>query len=291
MRLSRTTTLLWCTLVPVTAQEAVRRAPAAEPPPAALQRATLDAEAACRNLLAYPHAFTGTVRFVAGRKPAIGDDAEVAFRGAWHDGLEFLQLGEHSVLTHGDRQLVSEAGGEWKLPQGDAPDCPFSPVMVAKHLAAATVEAWEPTAHCDRPAVRIRASWSGDAADHLLHEAHHPAAKTEALLERFPLIRQRQPDRVRVDATVCIDPASRSFYGAVLRVAVLDVRERPAEEPPPPCPDGLLPLPRATLLEYSAAVSVVGPNEVQVPQLDDTMRERLAWPPAQAPAAAPPVRR
>ena len=107
-----------------------------------MQRAADDALDACRNLLALPHSFTGTVRFDPLRKPTTGDEEEITVRCGCHNGLELLQLDKHSVLKHGEKQLVSAEGGPWTLPQGESPYCPFTPVALARFLGTATIDAY-----------------------------------------------------------------------------------------------------------------------------------------------------
>jgi hypothetical protein len=273
--------LLCCLSLPLAAQqpaepEAARRAE---------RRAAEDALEACRRLDQQPLAFTGTCRFGATRLDE--DDAVTPFRGAWQHGLALLHLREHTVLTCGDRQLVSKDGGDWTLPQGDAPDLPLSPRALARHLPHATLDGAEPVFLDGRPALRVHAVWTQDAAAALLQETNHPSPPAQRILERMPdILEQQPPERACVDATICFDPATRTLRSATLRVALLTGEERPEHDEPPVAAAGLPALRSPPVLEYTCTLTLVPLDEVPFPRLDDALCERLAWsPPAPAPAA------
>ncbi|MBL8728157.1 MAG: hypothetical protein JNM25_06990 [Planctomycetes bacterium] len=276
-----------CGLAPLAAQRPVDAGDVER----TLRRASDDTHTACRDLLEQPVAFTGSCRFVAGR--AFPDDDEpIAFRGAWQQGLALLELGQHTVLTHGPHQVVRTEGGAWTPPQGDAPDLPFSPRTLAQHVAAAHLDAAEPVFLDGRPAMRVHAVWAGAAAAALLQDCYHPHSQAQQVLERLPKIVQAQtPERVCVDAAVCFDPATRTLRSLVLRAALLDGNELRDGDEPPPAPEGLPVLPRARLLEYTFVIQVVPLAEVPLPELDADLRQRLAWPPPAAPPAPTPAPR
>ncbi len=252
------------------------------------RRTADDVAAACRQMLEQPLAFAGTCRFTPGDAAFPADDQPIPFRGAWHQGLALLQLRQHEVLTHGDRQLVARDGAGWTLPQGDAPDLPFSPRALASHLATATLGDAEPVFLDGRPAMRVHAVWNAQAAAALLHDSYHPQPQAQQILERLPGILQRQdPARVCVDAAICFDPATRTLRSAVLRAALLGADDLRAGDDSPPAPDGLPALTRERLLEYTFALTLLPLDEVPFPELDATLRERLAWAPSVPPATRP----
>jgi len=241
----------------------------------AQQRAAADVQEACRKLLLEPHAFTGTCTFRSGREDT---ETTVAYQGAWQDGVALFSQGEHSVLTHGERQLVRVRDRAWTLPQGDAPDCPLELRELAAHLPHATIESCQASSHADRPAMRAHAVWTGVPAGELAAKTAVPHAKCQALLETMPTLQKRIPDRVVVDATICFDPATKSLLAATLRIALLDAEERPADQAPPPAPAGLPPLPRTSLAEFGFDLTVQQPAKVPMPELDAKLRTMLALP-------------
>jgi hypothetical protein len=274
-----------CLGPPVTAQQ--RDEPGGEQ--RALRRATDDALIACREVLLHPMAFTGSCTFSAGRAGFADDVEPIPFRGAWHEGLLLFHLRQHTVLSHGERQLVRVGDAGWTPPQGDAPDLPFSPRTLAQQVAAACIDTAEPVFLDGRPALRVHAVWTGSAATALLRDSYHPQAQVQQILERMPTILERQPaERVCVDAAICYDPATRTLRSFVVRAALLDGNAPRADDAPPPAPAGLPPLPRAPLLAYTFTGTLVPLTDVPMPELDAAMRERLAWPPAAQPAAAAP---
>jgi hypothetical protein len=259
------------------AQTSEPRAPQPQPPapaavPRAQQRASDDAQAACRNFLLEPHAFTGTCRFNPYRGGGAAEDT-VRFRGAWKDGVELFSMDNHSVLTHGPRQVVRVLDRPWTPPQGDAPDCPLSPRVLATHLPTATIKSCQATSHADRPAMRVHAVWTGKEAGALAVETSVPHAKGTALLESMPALLKRVPDRVVVDATICFDPATRTLLAATLRIALLGEAEPPDE--PPPVPLGLPALTKEGLANFTFDVVVQQPTLVPMPVLEDARLRAL----------------
>jgi hypothetical protein len=230
---------------------------------------------ACRKLLLEPHAFTGSCTFRTGREATA---TTVAYQGAWQDGVALFTSGEHAALTHGERQLVRVRDRAWTLPQGDAPDCPLEPRVLAADLVHATIKSCEATSHADRPAMRVHAVWTGKEAGQLAVKAAVPHGRCQALLESMPALQKRMPDRVVVDAAICFDPATKSLLAATLRVALLDETEWPADQERPPCPAGLPPLPRVSLAEFAFDVAVQQPGKVPMPQLDAKLRTMLGLP-------------
>src|SRR5262245_44381670 len=111
----------------------------------AQQRATDDVQEAGRKLLLEPHAFTGTCTFRTSRIDAPA--SAVAYEGAWQDGVALFAMDERSTLTHGERQIVRVRNRAWTLPQGDAPDCPLEPRVLAAHLPHATIKSFAATSH------------------------------------------------------------------------------------------------------------------------------------------------
>lgn len=255
------------------------------------QRAADDVAAACQALAAQAIAFTGSCRFTT-RNGSMADDAEaIPFRGAFDRGLALLHILDFTVLAHGAQQVQRTGEGAWTRPQGDAPDLPFSPRVLARHVATATMRSPQPVFVDGRPAVRVHAGWTGDAAAALLRETCHPNGKTQQILEHMPdLVRRDDGRRGCVDATICFDPATRSLRSVVLRVALLQDEElRPGEEADP-APEGMPALSRRALLEFTFAVTLVPREQVPMPTVDDSLRERLHWPPPPPPTPVEPQR-
>lgn len=280
--------LLCCLALPLAAQQPAEASSAAN----AQRRASDNALAACERLEEQPLAFTGTCLFAAGRATFPGSGGEpIPFRGAWQHGLGLLELRQHTILTHKGRQMVAVDGGDWTLPQGDAPDLPFSPRALARHLPNATIDGAEATFLDGRPAMRVHAVWTGAAAADLLKDATHPTPAAQRILERLPKILTRQPaERTCVDAAIWFDPATRTLRAVTVRAALLAADDLPLEEDPPPAPDGLPTLRREPHLEYTVSLTMVPCAEVPFPRLDDEMRQRLAWSPPDPTPAAPTVR-
>lgn len=257
---------------------AQEQAPPPAPSPAvtrAQQRAADDVQEACRKLLLEPHAFTGSCAFLTGRERT---ETTVAYRGAWQDGVALFAVDEHSVLTHGERQIVRVRDRAWTLPQGDAPDCPLEPRVLAAHLPHATIKACEATSHADRPAMRVHAVWTGKPAGELTAKTAVTGGTCQALLESMPALLKRMPDRVVVDAMICFDPATKSLLATTLRIALLDVTEWPADRERPPTPAGLPPLSRVSLAEFAFDLTVQRPAKVPMPELDGALRTMLGLP-------------
>jgi len=281
--------LLCCLSMPLVAQqpaepEAARRAE---------RRAAEHALEACRRLDQQPLAFTGTCLFDAGQADIdVGAGAgRIPFRGAWQHGLALLHMRDHTVLTCRDRQLVAKDGGDWTLPQGDAPDLPLSPRALARHLPHATLDGAEPVFLDGRPALRVHAVWTEHAAAALLQETYHPSPPAQRMLERLPEILEQQPaERACVDATICFDPATRTLRSATLRVALLTGEELREHDEPRIAAAGLPALRSPAMFEYTFSLTLVPLDLVPFPPLDDALCERLAWSPPTPAPAAPTVR-
>jgi hypothetical protein len=165
------------------------------------------------------------------------------------------------------------------LPQGDAPDCPFAPTVLARHLAAATIDAWSASSHDDRPALRVHAVWKDKAAAALLGELAMPDAKADRLLESLAtMVKKPGNEQIVVDASVFFDPATRSLLGATLRAALLQPDEPRETDEPPPCPAELPPLKKSLWLQFVYEVGVLPAAKEPMPALDATTRERLGLP-------------
>lgn len=262
--------------------------PAAAPPAVAkpvqrgLQRATEDVQAVGRNLFAGNHAFAGSVAILVCPGLAQPPLEAVAYRGCNQDSLRLLRLGDHCVLTAGDRQLERRKDGPWTVPQGDAPDCPLRPSALAAHLATATITACEPTAEGGRPAMRVHAVWQGQTAAALVEETWVPHAKWRQMLERLPKMVQDDKDsRCVVDATLAYDPAMKQLYSASLRVAMTIPSSKPLTLPDteaPPLPEGLPPLANEMMFQFLFQVAMLPAAQEPMPQLDAALRAKLGLP-------------
>lgn len=268
---------------------------AAQQPPAAAERAERraadDLQAACGVLLEQPIAFTGSCWM--GSLEGIGwtDAQAIPFRAAWDRDLSLLRLREFCVLTHGALQVQCTGDGPWTGPQGDAPDLPFSPRALARHIGTATIRSPMPVFVDGRPTMRVHAAWTGEAAAALVQEACHPEAKAQQMLERVPdLVRGRRSHDTVVDAAICFDPASRTLRSLVLRIVLQHNVDLPEGADPDPAPEGLPVLPRRALLQYAFVVNLVPIDQVPMPDLDEPLRQRLRWPPPLPPLAEPGVR-
>lgn len=247
----------------------------------ALQRAAHDAATACRALADATLAYSGTCQMttrMAGRVPA----EELAFTGAQKDGLRSFRLGDHHTLQHGDHILVSNGGGAFSRPQGDAPDCPFAPDVLAKHFDTGTVDAFVPTDFGGRPALRVHVVWTGNPAVALLRDLNHPSSRGATLLEALARRAEQtlqNPDTT-MEASVWFDPATKSAYAATLRFAFCP--DRAGRDGPLPKPkvdaDGLADLAFTPFLTcvWRTKIETFAPESL--PTLDAEMRGALQWP-------------
>ncbi|MBX3462985.1 MAG: hypothetical protein KF830_07430 [Planctomycetes bacterium] len=243
----------------------------------ALRRAADDALAAAQKLLAEPHAFHGDCTFRGG---PWSEPEPIPFRAAHHHGLDHLHLRQHTLLVHGERQLVRTGNGDWTLPQGDAGELPFAPRVLAHHLAAAQVESATPVFVDDRPAVRLHVRWTAAAAAALLDTAAHPDAPAQRCLERLSdSVVRAAPGQTWVDAAICFDPSARTLQSVVLRAAFLPADEPRERDEPPRAPAGLPPLPRPATAEFTFVVAIVPTKDVPLPDLDEALCRRLGWRP------------
>jgi len=271
--------------------------PATTPePPTPLQRATNDAAAACRGLADATFAYSGSCR-VTGELTKRAAADELKFTGAQRDGLEFFAVGEHRTLLHGERRLESARGDAWTRPQGDGPDCPFAPSLLARHFATGTVDAFLPTDFEGRPAVRVHVTWTRDAAVALLHDLHHPSSHVNGVLEALTnrVERTVQNADTTLEASLRFDPAAKRVYAATLRFAFCPNRGNPeAAAPAAFDADGLRSLGETPAFLCLWHVTIDVPGVPPLPELTPEMQKALAWPrEAPAPAAPepkPPVR-
>jgi hypothetical protein len=274
--------------------EAQPQAPHADQPALRTEsRATLraidDVQAACRHLLATDHSYTGsvTVAMVLG-EPGPDTTEAIPYRGSRRGSLNLLHLGTFTVLQNGDHQIErkgegaqnegAQNEGTWTEPQGEAPDCPMSPTSLAAHMPTATITTPTATSHADRPAMRVHAEWQGEAAAALLSELAMPRAGWQPLLERLPSIARKHGDRLCVDASIVYDPATKKVYAATLRLALLGPQAPPEDMESEAPPAGLPPLPKELLAELRFCVTVQPLEAVPMPELDETLRSRLALP-------------
>jgi len=272
---------LWQDPAPPTPPPA-KAAPTAPVPPA-LQRAIDGAQTAARNLLATDHAFTASVAMHAGPTAGLESAAEttepVAYRGAAQGPVQLFAIDKHAILTAGSKRLERVGDGAWTLPQGDAPDCPLSPTVLAAHLPAATIDGWSASSHGDRPALRVHAVWKDKAAAALLGDLSMPRAKSDRVLEALAtMVKKPGAEQIAVDASVFYDPATRSLQGVALRVALMQPEEPKETDDPAPCPAELPPLPKGLWLQFVFECTVQPAAKLPMPAFDGAMRERLGLP-------------
>lgn len=240
--------------------------------------------ASARALQRDDHAFSGTFSVAAGRDAGVPDTPPVEYRGAVSGAVHLLRLGEHTVLTHGQRQIERRGDAPFTVPQGEAPDCPLSPRALAAYATTATIGAVTAGSWHDRPAMRALLTWRGDAAAALVGEACCPAAKWRSLLDGMPnRLRKGEPERNDVSATVVFDPAMRTILAATVRFAVVGPDEPRDVDPEPPCPEGLPPLTKALWYQFVYTTEVLPKPAEPMPRLDEKDRERLGLPTAPAP--------
>lgn len=243
----------------------------------ATSRAIDDVQAACRHLLATDHAYTGSVSMALG-EPTPETPRTIAYRGSRRETLRLLRLDAFTVLQNGNHQIERKNEGAWSMPQGEAPDCPLAPASLAAHMPTATITAPTATAHADRPAMRVHAEWHEEAAAALLEELSVPHPKYNQLLERLPFLARKHGDRLWVDASVSYDPATKQIYAATLRVSLLSQEDPPEDQDPKDLPAGLPPLPKQMVGQFLFCFTMQPPEAEPMPELDETLRTRLALP-------------
>ncbi|MBL8751569.1 MAG: hypothetical protein JNK78_20620 [Planctomycetes bacterium] len=240
----------------------------------ALQRAVDDATVALGKLTTAPHAFAGTC------DSALPDIVlpKVVFTAARDGELSYFTVADHRVLQHGDQVMVSKANGPWSRPEGDAPECPWEPAMLARRLATAVVQEHAVTEFEGRPAIRIHLAWTNDAARRVIDDASHPTTRFAAILENIGRHANDAGEHLVVDACVVFDPATKVLYGCALRVEVMEPKASPSDEEEAekaPHPLGLPALPRRPAAYYVMTVAMRPVGEVPLPPLDESLRSAL----------------
>jgi len=257
-------------------------APTAAVPPA-LQRAIDGAQTAARNLLATDHAFTASaamhVGSTADQEPAAEVAEPVSYRGAAQGAVHLFAIHKHTILTAGNKRLERIGDGAWTLPQGDAPDCPLSPTVLAAHLPAATIDGWAASSYGDRPALRVHAVWQDKAAAALVGELSMPQAKGDRMLDALAtMVKKPGAEQITVDASVFYDPATRSLQGVALRIALMQPDAPKETDDPAPCPAELPALEKGLWFQFVFECTVQPAAKLPMPALDAAMRERLGLP-------------
>jgi hypothetical protein len=271
-------------------------APAAAPTPAAAGptavertpaerariRAITDLRLASEQLAANGHDFGGEVR-VFGPDSA---DAQLVFpfTGRGDGGLLLHRIGPFTVVTGEAGRQLEHGDGRWRKPDGAAPDCPLAPLPLLRAFVDAEVVHSEAAAFDERPALRVLATWRGDARKGLLDALAGPNAGLQGKLERIAGSLDLARDELVTDAVLHYDPATRRLLAATVRIAVFDPdRQGPGDPPRPPA--GMHPLVARPVLAFEFELVLTPAPKDPWPALDEAARRALE-PPARAAGAA-----
>ncbi len=260
------------------APTAVERTPAER----ARIRAITDLRLASEQLAANGHDFRGEVR-VFGPDSA---DAQLVFpfTGRGDGGLLLHRIGPFTVVTGEAGRQLEHGDGRWRKPDGAAPDCPLAPLPLLRAFVDAEVVHSEAAAFDERPALRVLATWRGDARKGLLDALAGPNAGLQGKLERIAGSLDLARDELVTDAVLHYDPATRRLLAATVRVAVFDPdRQGPGDPPRPPA--GMQPLIVRPILAFEFEVVLTPAPKDPWPALDEAARRALE-PPARAAGAA-----
>jgi hypothetical protein len=260
------------------APTAVERTPAER----ARIRAITDLRLASEQLAANGHDFRGEVR-VFGPDSA---DAQLVFpfTGRGDGGLLLHRIGPFTVVTGEAGRQLEHGDGRWRKPDGAAPDCPLAPLPLLRAFVDAEVVHSEAAAFDERPALRVLATWRGDARKGLLDALAGPNAGLQGKLERIAGSLDLARDELVTDAVLHYDPATRRLLAATVRVAVFDPdRQGPGDPPRPPA--GMQPLIVRPILAFEFELVLTPAPKDPWPALDEAARSTLE-PPARAAGAA-----
>jgi hypothetical protein len=145
----------------------------------AVLRARRDLAAAADTLAAHAHAFAGRIAY-AGAPTDELTSFEYAFTGAAGGAFDWFTLDEWCTARNGARTIVRRDRAAWSKPQGDSPDLPLSPRLFVPHLPHAALARPEPSEFRGRPALRVHATWRGEAAKLLVRELALPSTRHAA---------------------------------------------------------------------------------------------------------------
>lgn len=241
----------------------------------ALARGLLDLQKVAAHLAPRDHAFRGSWRAM---QPTSPDPIHtVDYTGAVQGPWQLLRLGEHTVLTAGERLRVLREG-RWRRTDGDAPDCPLAPHTLLTRLVDADVVTCAAVSLDDRPAQRVHVVWRRKAARPMLDAVSAPHSGLQQLLEGLATQAGRWPDeQLVVDAVLHYDPATKALLTATLRVAWL-TSEVPERFEPLPSPAGFPPLTRPVEAAMEFQVTMLPNAAVPWPTIDDATRAELLPP-------------
>lgn len=255
------------------AQEPTKQEPVPPRSPA-LQRAIDDATAAIGKLTTGPHAFRGTCDAAL---PNIALPS-LSYTAARDGALLYFAVDDHRVLQREERIMVSKANGPWSRAEGDTPDCPWEPAILARRFATAVVKEHAVTEFEGRPAIRLHLVWTNDVAREVIDDTSHPTTRFAAVLENIGLHANEAGADLVVDASVVFDPATKTLYGCALRVEVMQPKPAPSDEEDAekaPHPFGLPPLPRRPAAYHVLTVAMRPAGEVPLPPMDAALRTAL----------------
>jgi hypothetical protein len=237
-----------------------------------------------------PQAYRGNVQ--ASPADEGNPQLDVAFTGAWRDGIEVLRLGPYTVLQRNDRQIAQHASGPWTRLQGDEPEAPLTPWRLLREVGNGVVTKVTPAAHDDRPASLVHVVWQGKAAGALVDAANTPSPRWQVLLEGIGRLTNRDPSPTGpavVDATLLYDPAQQHLYRATVRFAALaplpDVAELGGDAAPAAGTEGhevgaadaagLPPLPRPAVVQFRIELQPIPWESVPWPTLSPAAQALL----------------
>jgi hypothetical protein len=170
---------------------------------------------------------------------------------------------------------VSHQDQPWSKPQGDSPEVPLSPRLLAPHLLTASLSLPEPAEHHGRPALRTYATWQGQPAKKLLFATTVPSTQHEQVFEALASAKAKGREDLQLDATILYDPATREWLATTLRFACLDGKEISPNELPPKAPEGLPALTSYPLIEATWYLERRDFDEAQRPRFDARARQLL----------------
>ena len=219
------------------------------------------------SLKAAAHAFRGeaSCRFWSAEPP----DLDWDFVGASNGVVQWFALDEWRGIERGERAATARGEAPWGKPQGDAPEVPLSPQLLAPHLETATISLPTPSSFHGRPALRIHTRWQGKAATQAIYAATLPSSMHEQVLEAQAMAAGRGKGQLHtVDATTLYDPSTRRWLSSTLRFARTDGRPIPADRQPHPAPKGLPVLTSYPLFEFVWRLERCDLQEVPLPELN-----------------------
>lgn len=250
----------------------------AKPSPAAARAKTrllADLLLASKQLLVTQQAYRGTLKVQTQQDIEHLPKLDYEFHGANDDTLQWFAIDGWQIASRKQSVAVSHKDQPWSKPQGDSPEVPLSPRLLAPHLLTATLSLPEPAEHHGRPALRTYATWQGQPAKKLLFTTTVPSTQHEQVFEALASAKAKGREDLQLDATILYDPATREWLATTLRFACLDGKEISPQELPPKAPEGLPVLTSYPLIEATWYLERRDFDEAQRPRFDARARQLL----------------